>query len=57
MSTRRFCIEPGGGPAASGRRTLEAPELAAGPATCDHQGTLVLRAAALRAAADAVLAF
>lgn len=57
MSTRRFCIELGGGPTASGRRTLEALELAAGPAACDHQGALVLHAAALRAAAGAVLAF
>lgn len=52
MSTRRFCIELGGGPTA-GRRTLEALDLATGLAAYEHRVTLVLHPAALARLATA----
>lgn len=52
MSARHFVIELGAGPA-SGRRTLEALELAAGLAAFDHRVTLVLHPAALARLATA----
>lgn len=52
MSARHFVVELGGGPA-SGRRTLEALDLAAGLAAFGHRATLVLHPAALARLATA----